>query len=164
MSAATADRDTGSDGGIAPGGGGRHGVRAALSLIAVPVFLAGLYFSARTGIRIADSQVPPGERPDGVAMVVGSRLLMKGGTTIPVASALQPMREFNFRKAGSGGIEVEGVRSVNVGGRGEGWEFEILPGGDERYVRARWLDGDLVGEEFWARSKDVQRVSTPAGG
>ena len=97
-------------------------------------------------------------------MIVGSRLLMKEGATIPVASALQPMREFNFRKAGSGGVEVEGVRSVTVAGGGEGWELAILPGGDERYVRARWLAGELEGEEFWARAKDVQRVSTPADG
>ena len=164
MNAAVADRDTGREEAPAPRGGGRNRARVALSLAAVPVFLAGLYFSAQTGIRIADSQVPPGERPGGVAMVVGSRLLVKEGATIPVASALQPMREFNFRKAGSGGVEVEGVRSVTVAGGGEGWELEILPGGDERYVRARWFGGELAGEEFWARAKDVQRVSTPSGG
>lgn len=144
--------------------GKRKGIRALAGigwLALVPVFLVGLYASARTGIAIADRQVPPGSLAGpGGELVAGSRWrLARAG--LAVAEDIEALRDFAFVRSGSGTAEAAGVD--RLGEASLGWEMQVLAGGDRRYRRVKFLSGDRQGDEVWLIGSDLEALGDPLG-
>lgn len=143
---------------VARGRGLRHFTRGAVSLAAVPFFLAGLYFAGRAGIAIADRQVPPesvsGSRETGV----GGRWHPRGGGgRLMVSDDLQALREHDFQRSTADPAPVAGVREIEL--PPSGWGIVVLPGSDRRYLRVQlaWEEGG--GEEFWLLADELQALA-----
>ena len=125
----------------------------------VPLFFGGLYFAARTGIAIADRQAPPGSVLAPFEVMAGSRWLIASEGLIIAADA-ESLREYDFRQAGSGGTRVEGVELLDAAS--VGWELQIMPDGDRRYLKSKFLSGDLQGDEMWVLAKQLTVLAKPA--
>ncbi len=141
-----------------------HIARGIVSFAAVPVFLGSLYFAARGGIEIADRQVPPASVRQPGAIEVGGiwRPNGAGGTLLVVSDTVQPLREYAFQQSLSEPVAVPGVREIELGA--EGWEIEVMPGGDRRFLPVKVVGGGaLEGEKFWLMVKDLQGLAVPAG-
>jgi hypothetical protein len=142
---------------------GGHMARGIVSFAAVPVFLGSLYFAARGGIEIADRQVPPASvRQPGEIEVGGIWRPNGGGGKLFVADAVQALREHEFQQSLPEPTPVPGVRQIDLGDKG--WEIQVMPGGDRRFLPAKVVGGALDGEEFWLMVKELQGLALPAEG
>ncbi len=144
-------------------GRGRHVIRGVISFAAVPVFFGSIYFAARSGIDVADRQVPPGSVAAVGQEQIGGRWRSLGdGGKVVVADAVQALREYAFQQSIAEPELVRGVREIELAA--EGWEIEVLPGGDRRFLRVELRADGSGGEVFWLRAEDLRQVAKPVDG
>jgi hypothetical protein len=124
----------------------------AAPLIFLPMFIGGLYFAAKTGIELADRQVPPGSRTAAKMVEEGTRWsIAKPG--LAIASKAEDIRDFDFQRSGSGGAQVAGVTRLED--ESVGWDLQVQKGGDQRYLKIKFLSGDRQGDEAWVIAEQI---------
>jgi len=128
-------------------------------LALLPLFVGALYLSAKGGIRMADQQVPPGSLAAPGQVEAGSRWrLAKAG--LAVSEDIEALRDHAFARTGTGGAATGGVEVL--GEESIGWELNLLPGGDRRYSKAKYLSGDRQGDEMWLIAGDLASLAVRA--
>jgi hypothetical protein len=108
---------------------------------------------------MADRQVPPGSLAAPGQVEAESRWrLAKAG--LAVSEDVEALRDHAFARTGTGGAATGGVELL--GEESIGWELKLLPGGDRRYSRAKYLSGDRQGDEVWLIAGDLTVLAARA--
>lgn len=128
------------------------------SLLIIPLFFVGIFQAAKTGVALADRQVPPASTATFNTVPVDSRWILEPAVVVPaVARSIEVLREFDFRRSSSAteksAAGADGIEVWTVGA--EGAELKILKGSDRRYLKLRALGGRYDGEVLWITAKDL---------